>query len=244
MIRLPVPTFALALVLLCGPARAQETPLGSRISRPTAVAPADLRGMNQALAARAVMDQFGRCIVAAHPRVTEIVVKTSPLGPDLWKQVEKLDLEDCLSTGGMSGVTLTLSSPALRGAVFKALYARDHGKSVPALPPPGPDGAPPPQPDWQADVSGPGLAPADDPQVVNHVALRRLGACALLNKTEAVHRLLLSRPGSEAETAIFGEIMPTVSGCIPDGQQLALSKLVLIGTMAEVAQRMALPPAR
>lgn len=233
----------LVLLFLASAAHAQETPLGSRIPRPTAVAPADLRGMNQALVARTVMDQFGRCIVASHPRVTEIVVKTSPLGPDLWKQVEKLDLDDCLSTAGMSSVTLTMSSPALRGAVFKALYARDHAKAVPALPPAGIDGSPAPQPDWQADVIPPGPVAFDDPQVATYIALRRLAACLVLNKTEAVHRLLLSRSGSDTETAIFAEIMPTVSGCIPDGQQLALSKLVLIGTMAEVAQRMAVPPA-
>lgn len=228
------------LLLLSVSSIAQETPLGSRIRKPTAVAPADLRGMNQALVARTVMDQYGRCIVASRPGVTEMVVSSSPLGPDLWKSLEKHDLADCLSTAGMSTVVLTLSTAALRGSVFKALYPRDHANAVPAMPAAGPDGAPP-QPDWLADVTGAGKAPPDDPQVQTYVALRRLSACVVLNKTDAVHRLLLARPGSDAETAIFGEITPTVSGCIPDGQQLALSKLVLIGVLAEVAYRTATP---
>ena len=239
----PMKKYLALIIFLSLPALAQETPLGTRIRKPTAVAPADLRGMNQALAARTVMDQFGRCIVASRPRVTELVVTSSPLGPDLWKSLEKYDLAECLTTAGMSTVTLTMSSPALRGAVFKALYTRDHGNRAPAMPGPGADGSPPPQPDWLADVTGAGRAPPDDPQVQTYVALRRLSACVVLNRAEAVHRLMLSRPGSAAETATFGEIMPAVSGCIPDGQQLSLSKLVLIGTMAEVAQRMALPAA-
>jgi hypothetical protein len=148
------------LLLLSVPTLAQETPLGSRIRKPTAVAPADLRGMNQALVARTVMDQYGRCIVASRPKVTEMVVNSSPLGPDLWKSLEKYDLADCLSTAGMSTVVLTLSTAALRGSVFKALYARDHANAVPAMPAAGPDGAPP-QPDWLADVTGAGKAPPD-----------------------------------------------------------------------------------
>jgi hypothetical protein len=228
----------LMLSLAALPAAAQDTPLGSRIRQPTAVVPGDLRNMDQRLVGRLVMDQFGRCLLSTRPVVAQTIMSRSPLGDDLWAQITKNnDLGDCLTTGGMSNVTLTMQMTALRGAVFKAAYSRDHAAVPAMMPAKGSDGTPPAQPDWLADVTTPGTAP--DAAATAYAGLRQLAACVVLNKTDAVHRTLLARPGSDAEASAIAEFMPAVAGCIPDGQELALTKIVLVGALAEVAQRLA-----
>jgi hypothetical protein len=231
------PFAAAALLLFALPACAQDAPLGSRIRDPAAVVPEARGGVDQRTLVRQVMDQFGRCLVATRPRVADLFVSLPALAPETAKQIDRLDLETCLASATGGQVTLTMTPEALRGAIFRAAYARDHMKAAPVMPAPGPDGSPPKLPDWAIDIaSRGGISTAEG---ATYVALRQLAACVVLAKPDIVHRLLLARTASADENVAFGEVAPFVGGCVPDGQTLKFSRQLLIGVLAEAMHRMA-----
>ena len=135
---------------------------------------------------------------------------------------------------------LEMKGPLQRGALFKALYARDHAKALPQMPTATGSG-PPLLPDWSADATIGSTNPDD---VKSYVGLRNFAACVVLNRTAVVHRLLLASAGSTEENDSIAELGPIISACLPDGLTLQFSRAVFIGLLAETAQRLAVPAKR
>jgi hypothetical protein len=92
---------------------------------------------------------------------------------------------------------------------------------------------------WTLDFLG--VAEISEADQSVHVALRDIGSCMIDAEPAAVHALLLAEAGSSAEIMAFQQITPRIAGCVPEGVTVELSRAILVGILAEVAQRRAVP---
>ena len=185
--------------------------------------------LSEADIARRLLDDFGRCLVSLHPALAREVI----YGPAYPERTARriASATDCLRGERNADVSIRFNGDLLRGAVFKAFYARDHK----ALPPITVVASP-----WAADFLGNSAVGAADQSV--YVTLRNLGQCMVEAEPAAVHALLLSDAGTAAEASAFQQISPKIGGCLAEGVSIQLSRAILVGILAEVSQRLA-PPA-
>ncbi len=225
---------AVSMVMIAASAAAQERPLGSNLRDPAAVVSSDLRGLDQRTLARRANDDFGRCVVLTRPKIADAIVAAPAVGDDgarPWP-LPKADVSECLTTPTpYAEVSLSMTRPLLRGAVYRALYTRAHEGRVPTFAAE--------QPDWAADLAG--AADMASPDARNYLGLRALAACVIGKDAQAVHQMLHARAGDAQENEAFARLSPLLSGCLPDGYQITLSKGVVVAVLAEAAHRMALP---
>lgn len=73
----------------------------------------------------------------------------------------------------------------------------------------------------------------------NAVIYTKLGECIVTNTPASVGALLSADRGSAEEKAAFTTITPALTGCVPKGVEVRLSKFQLRGYLAEAAYRYA-----
>jgi hypothetical protein len=205
---------ALFAAVICAPVQAQET--GTLIQH--RAAQAEYRGKK---AARVTMEQFAACLVSrSRGRVTRYANMRAD-DPGYRKYMLSLFHsmgDECLSSGD-----LAFNDIVFRGTVFQALYAVDFpSSSAPtdfsALPSTG-----------FREAYGPQVAP----EARSVVALEQFGECVGRADGAGLRNLLNAIPGSAQESALFNALVPKFSACIPKGETLAFSKVILKGALAE-----------
>jgi hypothetical protein len=72
----------------------------------------------------------------------------------------------------------------------------------------------------------------------NTIALEQFGECVSRADPRNVHDLLRSVAGSSRETALFQALAPRFGACVPKGETLAFSKIILKGALAEGMYRL------
>lgn len=205
---------ALLAAAICAPAEAQET--GTLIQRKAAQI--QDRGKN---AARLTMESFAECLVSrSRGRVTKFAGMRVD-DPGYGKYLRSLF--DAAGDACLSGGQLQFNSMVFRGAVFQALYAAEFPTSsapvdFSALPSSG-----------YRDRYGGDVPPA----ARNAIALEQFGECVARADGAGVRALLGANANSSDETARFNALVPRFSACIPKGETLAFSKIVLKGAVAE-----------
>ena len=210
---------AMAATLIASPfapAGAQET--GSLIPRGS---PAQIRGTAPADVRRTFME-FGACVIRRSPSRADRLTRMAITDPQFRPQMERLANDECLSTGLMR-----MHVTHLRGALFEAIYARNYSAlgrvDFNALA----------SPDYGAGYSDP--LPQE---VINVIALARFGECvARRDGINAVH-LLNSGPGTSMEDTLVRNLTPSFSGCIPQGETIRLSRMIVRFAIAEGVVRM------
>ena len=206
-------------VMLCAaPVTAQET--GTLIKR--RAAQIDEGNPN---AGRLTMEAFGACLVSRSKGRVEKFVQMRVDAPeyrDYLKALFDRAEDQCLSSG-----QLRFHDIHLRGALFQALYAQEFKAGR------------------RPDLGG---APGSNYRLLypetlsgaarNAIALEQFGECVSRADPDSVHKLLRSLAGSSQETALFGSLTPRFGGCIPQGETLAFSKVILKGALAEGMYRL------
>lgn len=207
----------LAIGAFCAPANAQET--GTLIQR--RAAQIDEGNPN---AARLTMEAFGACVVSrSKGRVAKFIDMRvdEPAYQDYLKTMFDRSEDQCLSQG-----QLRFYNIHFRGALFQALYAQEFKAS---------------QPDLSA-VQNSGyrqIYPETlTPEARSTIALEQFGECVARADPQNVRALLRALAGSSQEKALFGALTPRFGACIPKGEKLAFSKIVLKGAIAEGMYRL------
>ena len=199
---------------IAAPAAAQET--GTLIQHKAAQG--EYRGKN---AARVTKEQFAACLVSrSHGRVAKYA---NMRADDPGYRKYMLSLFDSMGDQCLSGGDLSFNAMVFRGTVFQALYADEF-----------PDSSAPT--DFSA-VPSSGFRDAYGPQVAPEarsiVALEQFGECVARADGPGLRSLLSAIPGSSQEAALFNNLVPRFSACIPQGETLAFSKVILKGALAE-----------
>jgi hypothetical protein len=208
-----------ALVVATSPVSAQET--GSLIKRNRA-AQIDEGNPN---APRITMEAFGACIVSrSKGRVAKFIDMRvgEPEYRDYIRALFDRSEDFCLSQGRLQFYDIHL-----RGALFQALYNSEFRNDGPTS--------------FGAVTSSNYRALYPEilsPEARSAVALEQFGECVARADTPNVRELLRSLAGSARETALFGTLSPQFSACIPQGEKLAFSKIVLKGALAEGIYRL------
>jgi hypothetical protein len=128
--------------------------------------------------------------------------------------------------------TLKVGPAAYRNALYPALYRFSFGKSGPG-----------------AIADKPPLAPSDewdkvpDPLPEGWRVRRAIGDCVARGHPAAAHRLVISKPWSDAETAEIGEISTALAECLPAGQTVSLGREDVRGIVGEALYKLATAPA-
>lgn len=205
---------ALLAAAICVPAQAQET--GTLIQRKAAQI--QDRGKN---AARLTMESFAQCLVSrSRGRVTKFAEMRVD-DPAYGKYLRSLF--DAAGDACLSGGQLQFNSVVFRGTVFQALYAAE----FPAADAPV---------DFATLASSGYRARYGDevPDAARSaIALEQFGECVARADGAGVRALLGANANSSDETARFNALVPRFSACIPKGETLAFSKIILKGALAE-----------
>jgi hypothetical protein len=207
-----------ALIVCATSVSAQET--GTLIKRNRA-AQIDEGNPN---APRIAMEAFGACVLSrSKGRVAKFV--DMRVGEQEYADYMRglFDRSDdfCLSQGW-----LQFHDIHFRGALFQALYNSEFKSGPPSF------GA-------VTTSNYRALYPETlSPPARNTVALEQFGECVARADPQGVHDLLRSLAGSSRETALFQQLSPRFSACIPQGEKLAFSKIVLKGALAEGMYRL------
>ena len=211
---------ALVLAAVCTPAGAQET--GTLIQH--RAAQAEYRGKN---AARVTMEQFAACLVSrSRGRVLKYAAMRAddPTYRKFMLSLFDASGDQCLSSGDLS-----FNPMVFRGTIFQALYAAEFPQDSAA-------------PADFAGVPSTGFREAYGAQVAPEargvVALEQFGECVARADGPGLRSLLNAIPGSSQETSLFNALVPKFSACIPQGETLAFSKVILKGALAEGMYRL------
>ncbi|HEX5185142.1 MAG TPA: hypothetical protein VFW19_18560 [Allosphingosinicella sp.] len=219
------------------PVITQPPPVLERMSRGEAPPPPDpdpshVQPYSQ-VEAQIGLENFADCLVRGwHDKVLSFV-RTVPGSPSYAIAGHQLMVGECLrqqvrgSNGG--GVQLKVEFDTLRKAAFGALFRREFGKAAPV------DFAGLPPLDLSAEFDG--AADRVDPRLLGY---RVLGDCIARAAPTNARDLQFTRPGSPAESAEFGQIVPAMQGCLTTKQTVALNKYDLRGILAEAIYKLEL----
>lgn len=203
-----------AIMATVTPARAQET--GTLIQHKAAQG--EYRGKN---AARATMEQFAACLVSRSKG--RVVKYASMRADDPGYRKYMSGLFEATGDECLSGGDLYFNPMIFRSTVFQALYNSDFASN--------------PAPTDFTGVASTGFREAYGPQVASEahtvVALEQFGECVARADGPGTRSLLKTVTGSAQETALFNQLIPKFSACIPNGETLSFSKIVLKGALAE-----------
>lgn len=206
------------LIVCAAPAAAQET--GTLIKRGRA-AQIDEGNPN---APRIAMEAFGACVVSrSKGRVAKFVdlrVGDQDYADYMRGLFDRSD-DACMSVGW-----LQFHDIHFRGSLFQALYNAEFRSG-------------PPNFGVVTSSNYRALYPESlSPAARNTVALEQFGECVGRADPQNVHDLLRSLAGSSRETALFHTLAPRFSACVPQGEKIALSKIVAKGALAEGMYRL------
>ena len=114
----------------------------------------------------------------------------------------------------------------IRGAIFRALYVKDYGKTDLMVG----DEAP----DYSGSVGDPSLA-------INATQLMLLdfAGCVIRKDAASVKKVLLAEAGSDAEKNAFTALAPAFGPCLPQHKTVQFSKASLGAVLSEAMYRIA-----
>ena len=201
---------SLALALACVPmiAVGQSAVAQTGSILPDYTARPSERSVSPADQARQTMNDYAVCIV--HARVAA-VQKALSLANDakVDEALANLANRECLMRG-----ELRMPRQLLRGAVYRALYLRDFGRSPPA-------------------------PSASDAAPTGESMFEQFGSCVNTADASDVREFVMSVPATKREAAALSALGPALGRCIAPGNQIRFSRAVLQGVLAEAAYRQA-----
>ena len=170
---------------------------------------------------RVVMAEFARCTLDREPaKVAKLLGQ--PLGHAYVAAMQDLVSDECLAAG-----QITFQPILLRGALFTELWRRRviaeaKGQTwEPVLP--------------VYDLSTPITDP--DPAVQRQAGLLWLGDCIVKRDRAAANDVVVRPTASKAQSEAYSRLIPNLSPCLPQGQQVTFSKPILEGALAEALYR-------
>jgi hypothetical protein len=172
--------------------------------------------------AQRVMSDFARCVVMRNRRGVERFLGIIPGSSDWAAAGSRIATPNCLHNA-----QLRFQPSIFRGALYEALYRVEYAaRPVPEL-------ATAPEIDYAAA----------DPTSLNEiqrswVALQSFGDCVVRASGSNARSLVVSDAGSPAERNAFAAITPALGPCLPQGVQLAFSRPILRGLVAESLYRL------
>jgi len=169
--------------------------------------------------ARATFLQYAQCTLDVRGEQAREAVAHFPDSREEMRALQGLPANECVKYA-----TSTFSTRLFRGALYTAMYQSRFSAGAPALIASKPDFA------AGADQS---LTP--DQQAM--VQLRDFADCVVRHDAANAHAAVIGPVGSAAEQTAFANLQPTMSACMARGQNVAFSKPVIIGLLAEVLYR-------
>ena len=154
------------------------------------------------------MADFAKCIVGGRPNAARALMKTEPASPAEYKVLDPMMVfGGCLGRG-----QLRMLRPLIRGAIAKALYARDF-----AAPPP----ATMARPDAPRGAGEADLLAAD------------VARCLAERMPVEADRLVRARFATPDETAAFAPLLAAMPACAPTSGGVRTSKGLMRARLAE-----------
>jgi hypothetical protein len=206
----------IAVLMLSVTAFAQET--GTLLPHP----PATAEGTGK-VEVRNVMRQFARCALSKSPGFVAKLLDAPSGSPDYERWIRRVSDGECL---GFTG-SLRFNSVDMRGTLFEASYTRFFGHDSPT------DFAAVPAIDYPGRYGQPGNATAD-----RAVALAEFADCAARADGSDAKALIISPPGSAAETTAIGGLRSHLARCLEKGRGITFDRSTLRGAIAEGTYRL------
>lgn len=172
---------------------------------------------------------YSGCVVgdAAGERKAAAFLRMVPSTPGWSAAGKKLTDPDCLRTA-FGQVTMRFNLVSLRPALFAAMYRRKFGKIAPI----GFDAAPPLALETLYDGPTAGFP---------RQTLVQLNFGNYVARTDALaaHRLLVTRPWSDAEDAALPAVTAAMGQCLPTNESLRMNRSTVRGVLAEAMYHLA-----
>lgn len=199
--------------------QAQET--GSLVNK---YKPAQLKSAGGQAAARAALEDYAACQVGRQPtRLAKLLTIRVDTDEYLKLMNSFLGIDACISSG-----TLVVTTNTHRGALFQALYNRQFKTTAPL--------------EFSDVQSGYREIYPEQPsaEALGSIALVSFGECVTKADPRTVRDLMLSSTGAASEDMAFIKLQPNLNACMPQGKQLAFSKSILKGILAEAIYRLSM----
>lgn len=191
---------------------------GTRITGP---APAEIPtgAMSKDDKARIVTIRFAACLIKARRSAAMAAIQPEPWEADAGGKLLKIVDSRCLESG-----ELKMPTNLLRGALYQVLYREKFPDGPPALPPSAID--------FTAKRGG-----SFTDEEKTEIALRQFGDCVARRDINDAHAMIMSIPGSSAETAALKSLVPHFSPCIVQGSKWTLNRNSVAAILSEVLYR-------
>jgi hypothetical protein len=168
--------------------------------------------------ASAAVAAYAQCL-ARHNSVRVTHALEAGFGDQFDAAVSRLAVKACVSPESVA-----VTGGALRGPLFRAMYTKfgpAAGRTAATI-----------ITKWSAKLpAGSAL-----------LGWYQIGSC-VIDKAPGLGRdLVRTAPGSEKESAKLAAITPSLSNCLPGGQQVAINRSVLIGVLSEIVYRIDVAP--
>lgn len=215
-------------MLLPSAAHAQfepQTPTGSRISKdPEAVEPQ---------AARLIEKDFATCVFSRNPElVTDFLAKTDPGStglPDLGfpndEVVEAFGMVDCLgdaNRASQSDSSMAINVRRMRSLVAEEAYLARHDSALVIS-----DGG-------EEVLSNRVFSSSNNAEVADDARVKAaIADCVIFNAPTHADALLRTAPASEAERQAVQALIPALSNCIVEGQEVTLTAVSIRAIVAD-----------
>lgn len=191
---------------------------GTRLRGP---APAEIPTgpMSKQDKARIATLRFAECLIKSRRAAALSAIALDPWDANATGKLTSIADARCLELG-----ELAMPASLLRGAFYQVLYREKFWSGQPALPP------------VAIDFAATAGANATD-DVKTEIALRQFGDCVVRRDLEDAHALLLSTPGTKAETIAVEGLMPHFAPCVIQGAKWTLNRANVTAILSEVLYR-------
>lgn len=204
----------LILGVLAGPVCAQrEADTGTRFTKPRPAAIPDNPALSDAERGRRALEQFAGCLVESDRQGALSVLRSY----DLKKMNRFATTNDCLRSG-----SLRFDDSLLRGALFGELYRRDYASTPPQL--------------LEPPIKFAELMPSWGQ---SRVGLLEFADCLARADLPDARTFVVARAGSPEDLKAFEALRAHIGPCVPQGQQVKLSKTAIEAALAEVMYQQA-----
>jgi len=169
--------------------------------------------------ARATFLQYAKCTLDVRGEQAHAAVGYFPDSREEMRALQGLPASECVQYA-----TSTFSTRLFRGALYTAMYQARFADGLPALVASKPDFA-----------AGAQSRITSEQQAM--IQLRDFADCVVRRDGANAHAAVIGPVGSEAERSAFDNLQPTLAACMTRGQNVAFSKPVIVGLLAEVLYR-------
>lgn len=174
-------------------------------------------------ATRGTFLQYAQCTLDVRGERVAQAVSYFPDSREEMRALQALPANECVKYASS-----TFSTRLFRGALYTAMYQARFASGAPALVAVKPD---------FAEGSGPRITSEQQAMV----QLRDFADCVVRRDSANAHAAVMGPVGSDAEREAFAALQPTMGACMVRGQNVAFSKPVIVGLLAEVMYREAQP---